>query len=146
MVFSNQWHTPSCVLKKKKKEKSSVFSLVTADFWAVPKHHEQGSRLYGDFNWLDQTIRGPVYAKMWHSLMGWIICAVKWVVLDFEGWVKLRHAGYVIGRHYTGVSSGADLLPIGMISMVPWGASRAGRNLPSSHLLPWAWKRNMQFC
>ena len=37
----------------------------------------------------------------------------------FEGRLKLRHAGYVIGRHYAGVTNGTDLLPLGMISMVP---------------------------
>lgn len=54
-------------------------------------------------------------------------------IQDFEGWLKLWYTGYVISKPYTWLTNSADLLPIGMIALVPWGISRESRNLPASH-------------
>lgn len=37
---------------------------------------------------------------------------------DFEGGLKLRHAGHVIGSHHTEVTNDTDLLLTGRISRV----------------------------
>lgn len=34
-------------------------------------------RGYEDFIWLDQTLGGSIYAKVWYTIMGWIMGVVQ---------------------------------------------------------------------
>lgn len=34
-------------------------------------------RGYEDFIWLDKTLGVSIYAKVWHTIMGWIMGAVQ---------------------------------------------------------------------